>query len=99
MKSSSAQKTKTGVKPIRKLLTYARLGLAVFVGFTANHFYYKHCRQKIEKLRGLSSGGSENEYYQTLAGGLCGAGAAAGPDLPLRHRDDGAALVLSTQGE
>ena len=56
-----------GLQILSQLLTYARLGLAVFVGFTANHFYYKHCRQKIEKLRGLSSGGSENEYYQTLS--------------------------------
>lgn len=56
-----------GLEIASQLLMYARWGLAVFVGFTANHFYYRHCRQKIEKLRGLSSGGTENEFYQTLS--------------------------------
>ena len=50
-----------------QLMVYFRLGVAVFAGFVANRFYFSHCKKKIEQLRSISTGGSENEYFQTLS--------------------------------
>ena len=46
---------------------YVRFGVSIYCGFTANRHYYNHCRQKISQLKSASTGGSPNEYYQTLS--------------------------------
>lgn len=50
-----------------QLLMYVRFGVSIYCGFTANRHYYNHCRQKISQLKAASTGGSPNEYYQTLS--------------------------------
>ena len=49
-----------------QLLMYARFGVSIYCGFTANRHYYNHCRQKINKLNSVAPRGGA-EYYQTLA--------------------------------
>ena len=52
---------------LSQLFMYVRFGVALYCGFTANRHYYKHCRKKIQQLKGISTGNSSSEYYQTLS--------------------------------
>ncbi len=67
---SSLQFDFTGLEGLlltSQLFMYARFGVSVYCGFTANKHYYKHCQEKIEKLRSVATGKNGNEYYQTLS--------------------------------
>ncbi len=56
-----------GLLIISQLCMYARFGVSVYCGFTANRHYYKHCKEKIRKLNVVSSGSGQIEYQRTLS--------------------------------
>ena len=56
-----------GLLMISQLCMYARFGVSVYCGFTANRHYYKHCKEKIRKLNVVSSGSGQIEYQRTLS--------------------------------
>ena len=57
-----------GLVMASQLLMYARIGVSIYCGFTANRHYFNHCRDKIQKMQKVCSKTNSNEYYQTLSG-------------------------------
>ncbi len=51
---------------LSRVLSYVRIGVSIYCGFTANHYYYDHCRQMIQKHQKTQTGGS-SAYYQSLS--------------------------------